>query len=507
MPTLGSTLALTAERVPDRTAVVDGDMRIDYRELDLRVNRIANHLAAIGVTKGDRVVFMGRNCGAFIYVLYAAAKLGALFVPLNPRSAPPEVAHILTDSGASVAIAEKDSAPILRAGADSVTEVPALFSAGDADGLEDLLTASATASSDAPDVEVAESDDAALLYTSGTTGFAKGVLMDHHRLLWTGISVSMETAGMRDGASLVHVAPLYHAGQLTMMLIPGVLLGAKHVIVPVFAPDAVLDTMERERTTAFFGPPTMLQFLMQSYLAAPRDLSAWEMAIYGAAPMSDTLAAALQKEFGTVRIYSCYGQTEAGPGGFYSGPDQVRARPGVTGYQPFPNTLVRIVAEDGSDIAAGDVGEVLLKGETIMKEYWNNPKATADTLVDGWVHTGDLARLDDDGGMTIVDRLKDMIISGGRTIYSVEVENAIASHPSVADNAVLARPHVDFGESVVAVVTLKEGSGLTLEELRVHCADRIADYKLPRELIVSAIPRNPSGKILKHVMRSELGLA
>lgn len=506
MATLGSTLAITAGRVPERTAIVSGELRLTYRELDATVNRLAHELAARGVAKGDRVAFIGKNCEGFVFVLYAAARLGALFVPVNPRSVAPEVRHILDDSGARVAIAEPDSASVLRSAAAGAASEVVLLAVGDAEGLEDVVAASAVRPDTAPEVDVAEADDAMLMYTSGTTGYAKGVVMDHHRLIWTALTVSILTAGMRDGASLVHAAPLYHAGQTTMMLLPGVLVGAKHVIVPGFEPVSLLEIMERERTTAFFGPPTMYQFLMSAYLAAPRDLSAWELGVYGAAPMPASLAAALQREFGWVRIYSCYGQTEAGPGGFYSSPEEVRERPDVTGYRAFPNTMVRIVTAEGADAGPGEVGEVWLTGETMMKGYWNNPKATAETLVDGWVRTGDLARRDEQGGMSIVDRLKDMIISGGRNIYSVEVENAAASHSAVADCAVVGRSHPEYGETVVAVVSLRDGATLTLEELRDHCGALVSDYKLPRELIVAPIPRNPSGKILKHVLRRELGM-
>lgn len=506
MVTIGSSLAVTAGRVPERTALVSGELRLTYRELDGVVNQLARELSARGVRRGDRVAFIGKNCEGFVYAIYAAARLGALFVPVNPRSAPPEVTHILNDSGAILAIAEPDSAALLSTAAASAGHDVQVFAAGASEGIVDIVAAAAEQSAEPMNIEVAEDDDAMLLYTSGTTGFAKGVLMDHHRLIWTALTVSIMTAGMTDGASLVHAAPLYHAGQTTMMLLPGTLVGAKHVIVPAFDPVALLEIMERERTTAFFGPPTMYQFLMAAYLASPRDLSSWQMGVYGAAPMPANLAEALQREFGWVRIYSCYGQTEAGPGGFYSSPEEVRARPDVTGYRGFPNTLVRIVAADGRDCVAGEVGEVWLKGETIMKGYWNNPTATAETLVDGWVRTGDLARIDEQGGMTIVDRLKDMIISGGRNIYSVEVENAAAAHPAIADCAVLGRTHEEYGETVVAVVTLREGASLDLEDLRAHCGALIADYKLPRELIFAPIPRNPSGKILKHVLRESHGV-
>jgi acyl-CoA synthetase (AMP-forming)/AMP-acid ligase II len=198
------------------------------------------------------------------------------------------------------------------------------------------------------------------------------------------------------------------------------------------------------------------------------------------------------------------GQTEAGPSGIYSTHEQVVERPDASGRQGVIFTDIRVVDERFRDVAAGETGELLLRSETVMKGYWQNPEATAAAFHDGWLRTGDIARLDDDGYLTLVDRLKDMIITGGRNVYSIEVENAISAHPSVADAAVVSRPHADFGESIVAVVTLAVGADLTLEDLREHCRAHVADYKLPHDLVVAAIPRNASGKILKHRLRDEV---
>jgi fatty-acyl-CoA synthase/feruloyl-CoA synthase len=204
-----------------------------------------------------------------------------------------------------------------------------------------------------------------------------------------------------------------------------------------------------------------------------------------------------------VDFFQLCGQTEGGPTGIYLTPDEVRARPDATGRWPIPNCEVRVVDADGQDVAAGAAGEIIYRGETLMKEYWGQPEATADTIRDGWLHSGDIARVDADGFMTIVDRMKDMIITGGRNVYSVEVENALAGHPDVADVAVIGHPDETFGERIVAVVTPHEGGGVTLDGLREFASAHVADYKLPRELIVREIPRNPSGKILKHVLRDE----
>ncbi|MFM9377851.1 class I adenylate-forming enzyme family protein [Gordonia sp. VNK21] len=506
MTTIGSSLSYSAARTPDAPALCCGEQRLSYRELDEVVNRLARGFADHGLSKGDRCVLVSGNSIEFVLAFYAAARLGAIVVPVNPQSAAPEIAHIVSDSGAAMVLSEPgpaaavDEALAHLGTAGTVTRL--LLGPGEHG--PDALEASREHSSLPLDVQVNESDDALIVYTSGTTGLPKGVLMDHHRLLWAGVAISLGTAGISDSACLLHVAPLYHSGQLTLMLISGIMLGAKHVILPRFEPRTVVETMAREKVTAFFGVPTMYQLMLDAQAELKLDLSSWTSGFYGAAPMPAPLAARIQNEIPHARIYSFFGQTEAGPNGIYSRPAEVAARPDVTGYRATPMMAVRIVDSDGSDVRPGQVGEVLLRGESVMKGYWNNPAATAETLRDGWLHTGDLARLDDDGGMTIVDRIKDMIISGGRNIYSAEVESAVATHPAVADCAVVGRPHEVYGETVVAVVTPVPGQTLTIEDLRAHCASLLADYKLPRQLVVAPIPRNLSGKILKRAIRDDL---
>ncbi|WP_213574070.1 AMP-binding protein [Rhodococcus sp. USK13] len=506
MATIGSSLAFTAQRVPDAPALLFEERRLSYRELDSAVNRLARAFAARGLGRGDRCALVSSNSIEFVLSLYAASRLGAIVVPVNPRSAPPEIIHIVADSGAKVIVSEPAHSPLVHEALVGLADRASLthLTLGPADHGIDALTESAALSSDSLDVVVDENDDALIVYTSGTTGLAKGVLMDHHRLIWAGISVCMGSAGINDGSCLLHVAPLYHSGQLNLMLLTGVTLGAKHVILKQFDPEVVVETIACERVTAFFGVPTMYQLMLDAQKKLQLDLSSWTTGFYGAAPMPADVAARIQKEIPHARIYSFYGQTEAGPNGLFSRPEEVVARPDVTAYRAAPMMAIKIVDQDGIDVAAGEVGEVLLRGESVMKGYWNNPAATAETLRDGWLHTGDLARFDADGGITIVDRLKDLIISGGRNVYSAEVELAVASHPAVADCAVVGRPHEVYGETVVAVVTLNPGEGLTIEELREHCSRLIADYKLPRELRLAAIPRNQSGKVLKREIRSEL---
>lgn len=505
MPTIAGALRSSARRVPDQPALTFDDRNYTYRELDAQVDRAATALASLGLTKGERLALMATNSDWFVIAFYAALRLGAIVVPVNPASAAPELHYLLADSGAAVLVYDPELEPTVataeEAGLPATTQH--LVTLGESGRHADLRTL--TADSDAAVVEdtVTELDDALILYTSGTTGNPKGALFDHHRTMWVAVNC-MATCGMQVGDRFLHVAPLYHAAELCIMLIPGTLIGAKHVVLAGFEPGAVLDALESERITMFFGVPTMFQFLLRHPELSGRDLSAWRTALFGAAPMPASAVEQLVEAIPHVALMQLCGQTEAGPGGIYSSYEQVKIRPDSSGRQTFPLTEARIVDQEGHDIEPGGVGELVLRGETIMKGYWNKPAETAETLRDGWLHTGDLAKLDDQGYLTLVDRLKDLIITGGRNVYSVEVENALAAHPDIIDCAVVSRPHPDFGESIVAVVTPSEGATVTLDDVKTFCAERISGYKIPHDLVVGAVPRNPSGKILKHQLRDTI---
>jgi len=499
MPSLPDTLRTAAARCPDREALVFGGRRRSYRELHEQVEATAAALAARGVGPGDRVLLMSTNSDAFVIAAYAVLRAGAILSPANPRNAAPELAHQLTDSGAAALLYAPQHAEVVEvvaAGVDRAATSPVVLS------LPELAEA---ATQQRPRLErvVGEFDDALLLYTSGTTGAAKGALFDHHRALWVGVSVA-GMAGYRDGDRTLHVAPLYHAAQLTLFLFAGTPLAMTHVVLPGFEPAAVADAMAREKISVFFGVPTMYQFLLRLPGFTDRDLSAWRVGMFGAAPMPGDTARALTAMLPKVELYQLCGQTEAGPGGIYAGPADVAARPDASGRYPLPHSEARVVDLDGRDVAPGEVGELILRGESVMKGYWNRPEATAETLRDGWLHTGDLAVIDTEGYTTLVDRLKDVIITGGQNVYSAEVENALAGHPDLLDVAVIGVPHPDYGQSILAVVVPREGAEPTLEALRAWAKERIADYKAPHAMLVHPIPRNPSGKIQKHVLRDEV---
>lgn len=508
MPSIPGMLQTTAARCPDREALVFAGRTRTYREFADDVEQAAAVLRDRGVQPGDRVLILGRNSDAYVIGVYAVLRAGAILVPANPLSARPELAYLLEDSGARVLLYDPQLAELARNGAallpDASLQLIALSPTGGDDD-DDLATLAKGPALRVVEDWPAESDDAILMYTSGTTGRPKGALFDHHRIIWTGVSC-ISAFGLRDGSRILHVAPMYHAAELCIMVFPGTALASTHVILPAFDPVLVADALAEHRITAFFGVPTMYQFLLRVPGLADRDLSAWRMAAYGAAPMPGAVVEQLLRTLPSVELFSLCGLTEAGPGGVYSGPSDVVARPDASGRQALPNTESRIVDADGHDIGRGQVGELLLRGESIMKGYWNKPEATADALADGWLHTGDVALLDEEGYITLVDRIKDMIITGGRNVYSVEVENAIMSHPDVLDVAVLGTPHPDYGESILAVLVLKDGCTLTLDDLRAWTGELVSSYKSPHAVLFHTIPRNLAGKIQKKLLRQELGL-
>ena len=497
MPTIGGTALSNSRRVGDREAIVVGDTRLTWRELEAVTARVAGELELRGLSKGDRFSVLCANSAEFVIAVHAASRLGAVVVPVNTKLAAPEVGYILSNSGSAM-LAYGAGMANLAIGAGLSAGVETLLSLGPSPVHPDV-----TASTDARSIHedrAVESDDAFILYTSGTTGKPKGSLVDHHRAVWAAMS-QIVSLGLRDGDRYVHLAPMYHSGGTTFMNAM-TLLGGTHVIAPTFDAESVLDIVERESVNFVFGVPTMFQQMLRRSDQRPRDLSSWRIGCFGAAPMPAAAVEELLATFGDVDFYQLCGQTEAGPTGIYSTMSQIRTRPDSSGHLAQPFVEARVVDADGYDVEAGQVGELVFSGEGVTKGYWENPSATAETIRDGWLHTGDLMEVSDDGAMRLVDRLRDVIITGGRNVYSAEVEQAIADHPGVADVAVIGRPHHEWGYTVVAFVTLVAGSEVTEEELREHCRARIAGYKVPRTVHFGPVPRNAAGKLQKHLLRA-----
>lgn len=503
MPTLSGLLRSTARRVPETIALTFAGRSYTYAELDAEVDRVAHALSRLGLTAGDRFALLGTNSDHFVISFYAALRVGAAAIPINPASATPELRYLLSDSGATVLAFDPalvDSVDeAVTAGLPETTQ--RVVSLGRAPGHADLFTSPA-GSSEFSDVG-GDSDLALVLYTSGTTGDPKGAMFDHRRSLWATTAL-MAGIGYRAGDRFLHAAPLYHGAQLCVMLIPAITLGATNVVLPGFEPTAVLDALESEQISVFLGVPTMYQFLLRDPSVRARDLTKLRIGIFGAAPMPVTVVQELAELLPSTALTHLCGQTEGGPGGIYCDDAQVRARPEASGRQAIPFMECKVVDDAGHPVATGEVGELVLRGESVTLGYWNKPAETARALRDGWLHTGDLVRVDPDGFMTLVDRLKDMLITGGRNVYSAEVEKVLAGYPGILECAVVGRPHPEYGESIVAVVTPAEGAEITLADVRAYCAEHLAHFKIPHDLVIGEIPRNASGKALKHQLRERM---
>jgi fatty-acyl-CoA synthase/feruloyl-CoA synthase len=501
MPTIGGTALCNANRVGEREAIVTAERRWTWRALEIEIANAAAAFNAFGVRKHDRIAILSPNSPEFIIASHAASRLGAIVVPVNTRLAAPEIAHILDDSGSALFAFNPAEAHLVEDASRTAGSIT-LLSLGPSTHYPDLLAGGH--GDPVHEDHAVEQDDAFILYTSGTTGKPKGALLDHHRAVWAAMA-QIVSLGLRDGERYLHLAPMYHSGGMTF-LNATTLLGGTHIVVPKFDPGTVLDLVERYRATWLFAVPTMYQQLLNSCEGKCADLASWRVGIFGAAPMPAAAIERLLAAFPQVAFFQQCGQTEAGPTGIYSTMEQVRSRPLSSGHLAQPFVEARVIDVRGNDTPPGQVGELVFRGEAITKGYWNQPQATDEVIRNGWLHTGDLMQVYEDGAMRLVDRLRDVIITGGRNVYSAEVEQAIADHPEVGDVAVIGRPDPEWGETVVAFITAIEGSDLTPASIRQYCTSRIADYKIPREFIFASIPRNGAGKVQKHLLRNELSI-
>jgi acyl-CoA synthetase (AMP-forming)/AMP-acid ligase II len=503
---LGGLVARNARTVPDKEAIIYEDNRYDWKTVDKKVNAVSNALIKAGVKKGDKVAMWMFNTDMFVFTFYGILKAGGVAVPVNFRLAPPEAEFIFGNCDALTIIFDDVFEPVMREMKPRLNNVNYFLSAGSGrfdtfDPLTDVLISGDT---DDPGVPVDEFDESEILYTSGTTGRPKGALFVHHNHMT--LVASMSTLiGIHPTDRLLHAAPLFHSAELNLYLNPGTYLGCTQTVVKEFVPTKILSLIEKEKITQFFGAPVMYSFMMTSPDFDNYDLSSVRYYGYGAAPMAAESVKQMITKFKTDRFFCLCGFTEAGPGGIALQPEDQIRKAGAGG-KYIVNMESRLVDLKGNTVTeAGVVGELAIKGETIMKGYYKNPEATREAIKDGWVYSGDLGIMDDEGYITLVDRKKDMIITGGENVYSKEVEDAMFENPKISTAVIIGVPHPEWGETVMAVVTLNEGQKLTLEELREFLKSRIADYKIPRLLeVVDALPMNVSGKVLKYQLRARL---
>jgi long-chain acyl-CoA synthetase len=473
-----------AGRYPDRPAVRLGDEVLSYAELDGRTAQVAGWLRERGLRPGDRVGIMLPNVLAFPVLYYGVLRAGGVVVPMNPLLKAREVKHYLGDSGARLVFAWPTASGEAEAGAADAGAVTVT-----AGWLAEMASWPSS-----PEVAArADDDTAVLLYTSGTTGTPKGAQLTHANMRANASVTATSLLDLSPDDVIMGCLPMFHAFGQTCGLNTAVLAGACITLIPRFDAATALKVIERDRVTVFEGVPTMYVAMLS---AGPgvADTSTLRVCVSGGAALPVEVLRGFAQAFGA-RIIEGYGLSETSPVASFNRVDG--ARPGSIGY-PVDGVDMRVVAEDGREVPSGEVGEIAIRGHNVMKGYWNHPEATAEAIRDGWFHTGDMARKDEDGFYFIVDRKKDLIIRGGFNVYPREIEEVLYEHPAVLEAAVIGLPHPTHGEEVAAAVALKPGCAATPDELRGYVRERVAVYKYPRRVwLVDALPKGPTGKILK----------
>ena len=534
-PTLRSIVEQSRE-YGDSTFLVYEDERMSFAEHFADVAAFARVLIArYGVRPGDRVSIAMRNYPEWVVAFWGASVVGAVIVPLNAWWTGPELAYGLEDSGTKVAIVDGDRLGRLLPHLDDLRSAGVrhvvvarpgdarepVIPPGGVDVYDDVMINVGPPGQDPelPPAEIAAEDNATIFYTSGTTGKPKGALGTQRNICTNLFSLGFINArgqlmasdeqveAMSTGTpnAVLLSVPLFHATGCHSVLVANTASGGKIVMMRRWNPERALELIERERITIFGGVPTMAWQVLNSPDFATRDISSVRSVAYGGAPAPPELMRRIKQQFPNRNASNGYGLTETSSvTSMNSGEDYVR-KPESCG-PPVPICDVRVVAADGTQAPTGELGELWIKGPNVVKGYWNKPDATAASFSDGWLHTGDVARLDEEGFIYIVDRAKDMVIRGGENVYSAEVEAALFEHPAVADAAVIGVPHEALGEEVGAVVVLKPGSEASAEELREHVGKLIASFKVPAHIWFSSdpLPRNPAGKVLKRDLRTQV---
>lgn len=499
---LGSWIARRAAATPKLPALTFGEHTWTYREFADRIDRMAAELAAGGVCRGDRVGYAGFNHPDFLVTLFGAARLGAAFVPLNWRLTADELGYILADAQVHTLVADAERATVIepvRAQA-GLRRVIATAAAPGWELLDDLL---AQRPPIAEPVFAEPEDIAVIMYTSGTTGRPKGAMLTHANLFWNNVNALLTFDTSQNDVSLV-CAPLFHIGGLNVTTLLTLHKGGQIVLMPTFDPAEALRLIAEHRVSTMFGVPAMFLFMSQLPQFAETDLSSVRTFVCGGAPVPEPLIRCYAQR--GISFAQGYGLTETAPLALVLRPDEVGVKIGAAGNQTLPLSEVRLVDADNQPVPAGERGEICVRGPQVMAGYWRNPQATAAVIDEqGWFHTGDIGRADDEGYVWVIDRVKDMVISGGENVYPAEVEDVLYAHPAIAEVAVVGTAHEKWGEAVTAVVALRPGATLELDELREFARDKLAAFKLPIRLeFIDELPRTQSGKVVKYQLRESM---
>ena len=520
--TIGALLARSAARYPDRLALKFGDREWSYAELDAAATRSAHYLLGLGLRPGDRVAAYGKNSDAFLLGWLGCCRAGLVHVPVNYNLTGSDLAYILAQSGASVVLADPSLTAQLRGALDAGDRSGAtgpgsadpadirVLPLRDAEGsfLDGVLAdgsvtgeGSVTTDGAAPLPDVTDTDLAQLLYTSGTTSLPKGAMMTHRALVHEYLSCLTALDASPD-QTMLHALPLYHSAQMHVFLMPWLAIGARNILLEAPAADPVFDAIENGGCDSFFAAPTVWVALTNHPGFTTRNLDGLRRAYYGASIMPGPVLQRLQQRLPGLGVYNCFGQSEIGPLATVLRPEEHADRPASAG-RPVLFVEARCVDENGDDVPAGAPGEVIYRSPQLLTGYWGNPEATAEAFSGGWFHSGDLAVRDEQGYYTIVDRIKDVINTGGVLVASREVEDALYTHPAVGEVAVIGVPDEKWIEAIVAIVVPKDPA-VTAEDLVAHAKQTLSGFKVPKAVrLVDELPRNASGKLLKRVLRDE----
>lgn len=496
-------LERNVERFPDKEALICGERRLTYRMVQKRVDGLAKGLQRLGIKKGDVVAILLYNCPEYIEITFAVNKLGGTWLPLNYRLAGAEIAYILNHSEAKLLISEMEFSPVIEGIRRDIPgvrkfigiggEVPQGWMSYDAVVKENEGATVSHALVDLDDLQ-------RLMYTSGTTAHPKGVMITYGNLYWKNIGHILMFDLNPEDKTLV-AGPLYHVGGMDLPATGTLYVGGSLIILKRFEPVVVLEMIQTEKITNTWFAPAMVNILFQEPTFDQYDVRSLRFIIDGGEKMPLPLINKIKEKFPSTWFADAYGLTETVSGDTFLSWDKVVEKIGSVG-KPVVQLRVRTVDEQGKDVAPGQLGEIVLRGPKVFKGYWKNPEATAEALKNGWFHTGDIGKLDEEGYLYIEDRKKDIIISGGENIASLEVERVIYQMPQVLETAVVGIPHPKWLEVPKAYVVLKKGESLSGEEIIAQCSTELAKFKVPKEIeFIDSLPRNPSGKVLKRELR------
>lgn len=505
--TIADALRRTALRLPQKLGIVCGQTTWTYAEFDALVTRLAAGLAGVGVKPGDRVAVLARNSHGFAALRFALARMGAVMVPINFMLKADEVAYILRHAGAETLATDSGLAELAKQAAALETKVKQFVWLPSEDHSEPVLGMhnfhELAACQDAlPESGLASQDLAQIVYTSGTESMPKGAMLTHDAVLWQYVSCVVN-AEIAENDLALHALPLYHCAQLDVFFGPAIYIGSSNVITSKPVPDNLLALIEKYKITSFFAPPTVWIALLRSPLFDADKLVHLAKGYYGASIMPVEVLKELASRLPKVRLWNLYGQTEIAPLATMLGPEDQLRKPGSCG-RAVLNVETRVVNDDMQDVKPGEVGEIVHRSPHLMLGYFNDAEKTRAAFTGDWFHSGDLATIDEEGYISVVDRKKDMIKTGGENVASREVEEMIYRLSAVSEVAVIGLPDPKWVEAVTAVIVLKTGQSLTEAEVMAHCNQNMASFKSPKRVVFAQVlPKNPSGKLLKRELRTQ----